>query len=429
MEKQRIYVVLAALLFLAGCKGGGYDGQLLGSLDRPSWAITIPYGMVYVKSGTLHIGQSDEDINNSLMQRSKSVSIQGFFIDETEITNNEYRQFVEWTRDSIAHTILGGDYMTEKAETGEPLVNWDEQIDWYDPDVQTQLETMYYPEDQRILGRKEIDPRQLNYVYYWTDFKEAARDANNKYGSAEGSDFDRTTVIKEEVVNVYPDTLCWVHDFLYSYNEPFCRNYFWHPSFDNYPVVGVTWKQAMAFSKWRTRLYNDWRVQYGLVSEDEFRLPTEAEWEYAARGGRELSPYPWGGPYMRNKKGCILANFKPGRGDYPDDGGMYTVKADAYFPNDYGIYCMAGNASEWTSSAYYENGYGFEHDLNPDIRYDAQANDPITMKRKVIRGGSWKDVAYFCQTGTRQYEYLDSARSYIGFRDVITFLGRSIDDR
>ena len=107
-------------------------------------------------------------------------------------------------------------------------------------------------------------------------------------------------------------------------------------------------------------MYNDWRVEYGLVSEDEFRLPTEGEWEYAARGGREISPYPWGGPYMRNKKGCILANFKPGRGDYPDDGGMYTVKADAYFPNDYGVYCMAGNVSEWTSSAFYENAYSYE---------------------------------------------------------------------
>src|SRR6187455_3333760 len=105
MEKQRIYVSLVVLLFLASCKGG-YDGQLLGSLDRPSWAITVPYGMVYVKSGTLHIGQSDEDMNNSLMQRTKSVSVQGFFIDETEITNNEYRQFTEWVRDSIAHNIL-----------------------------------------------------------------------------------------------------------------------------------------------------------------------------------------------------------------------------------------------------------------------------------------------------------------------------------
>lgn len=427
MRSHRLGVVIAALL-LTACRGG-YEGQLLGSLNRPYWSVTIPYGMVYVKSGTLHIGQSDEDISNTLIQRAKQVSIQGFFIDETEITNNEYRQFVEWVRDSIAHTILGGDYMTEKAETGEPIVNWRQRIDWSDPEIQEQLSSMYYPEDQRILGRKEIDVRQLNYVYYWVDFKEAARDVNNKYAQAEGNDFDRTLVIKSEVINVYPDTLCWVHDFLYSYNEPFTRNYFWHPAFDNYPVVGVTWKQAMAFSKWRSRFYNDWRVANGLVMEDEFRLPTESEWEYAARGDREIAPYPWGGPYMRNKKGCILANFKPGRGNYPDDGGMYTVKVDAYFPNDYGIYCMAGNVAEWTSTAFFENAYSFYHDLNPDIRYDAKPDDPITMKRKVVRGGSWKDVAYFCQTGTRTWEYQDSAKSWIGFRNVLTFLGRSIDDK
>ena len=131
---------------------------------------------------------------------------------------------------------------------------------------------------------------------------------------------------------------------------------------------------------------------------------------------------------MRNKKGCILANFKPGRGDYPDDGGFYTVKVDAYFPNDYGLYNMAGNVSEWTSTAFYENSYSFVWDLNPDIQYNAQNSDAITLKRKVIRGGSWKDIAYYCQTGTRNYEYQDSAKAYVGFRDVITFLGRSIND-
>ncbi|MBA2406383.1 MAG: SUMF1/EgtB/PvdO family nonheme iron enzyme [Chitinophagales bacterium] len=423
MLKKHSYLILGVVAFLASCKGG-YNGQLLGSLDRPGWNVTVPYGMVYIKSGYLHIGQSDQDINNALAQRSKAISVQGFFMDETEITNNEYRQFVEWVRDSIAHTLIGEDYMVENEETGEEKVNWDVDIDWEDPELQDALSELYFPEDQRILGKKEIDPRKLNYVYYWVDFKEAARDVNRH-----NPDFDRTSVIKEELVNVYPDTLSWVHDFAYSYNEPMTRNYFWHPSFDNYPVIGVSWSQAMAFSKWRTRLWDDYLTVGGDATNDEFRLPTEAEWEYAARGGRELAPYPWGGPYMRNKKGCILANFKPGRGNYPDDGGMYTVKADAYFPNDYGLYNMAGNVSEWTSSAFYENGYQFEHDMNPDIRYDAEAGDPITMKRKVIRGGSWKDIAYMCQVGTRNYEYQDTAKCYVGFRDVITFLGRSIDDR
>jgi sulfatase modifying factor 1 len=421
MFKARKLLLLAFVAFIAACSGG-YNGQLLGVLDRPEWTTIIPYGMVYIPAGTLHIGQNDEDMNNALVQPSKAVSQVGFFMDATEITNNEWRQFVYWVRDSIAHKTIGGDHLLNEGEPNEHI-NWNEKIEWNDDQTQETLAPMYVPDNQKILGKKEIDTRKLNYVYYWIDFKEAARDVNRN-----NPDFDRTTVIHNEIVNVYPDTLCWVHDFTYSYNEPMTRNYFWHPAYDNYPVVGIKWKQAMAFGKWRTRLWNDYQTQHGQVINDEFRLPTENEWEYAARGGRQLAPYPWGGPYMRNKKGCILANFKPGRGDYADDGGYYTVKADAYFPNDYGLYCMAGNVAEWTSTAYFENSYHFVHDMNPDMTYNAQDSDPITLKRKVTRGGSWKDIAYFCQTGTRNYEYQDSSKSYIGFRDVLFFLGRSIND-
>ncbi len=422
IKLSRCFLIGIVCLF-AACNGG-YNGQLLGVLDRPEWNTIVPYGMIYIPSGTLHIGQSDQDINNALIQKPKSISIQGFFMDETEISNNEYRQFVEFVKDSIAHKILGGDYLID-----DNAVNWHEKIDWEDEEVQDNLASLYTPENQRILGRKEINTKLLNYVYYWVDFKTAAKEENRTSGSnPHNSDFDRSSVIMTEIVNVYPDTLCWVHDFTYSYNEPMTRNYFWHPAFDNYPVVGVDWKQVTAFSKWRTRFWNDFRTELGDVINDEFRLPTESEWEYAARGGRDISPYPWGGPYMRNKKGCILANFKPGRGDYPDDGGFYTVKVDAYFPNDYGLYNMAGNVSEWTSTAFYENSYSFVWDLNPDIQYNAQNSDAITLKRKVIRGGSWKDIAYYCQTGVRNFEYQDSAKAYVGFRDVLTFLGRSIND-
>ena len=138
--------------------------------------------------------------------------------------------------------------------------------------------------------------------------------------------------------------------------------------------------------------------------------------------------YPWGDPYVRNAKGCLLANFKPGRGNYPEDGGQYTVKADAYYPNDYGLYNMSGNVSEWTSSAFVENAYSFIHDMNPDIQYNALESDPDTYKRKVIRGGSWKDIAYFLQVSTRHWEYQDTTKSYVGFRCVLPFQGRSIND-
>ena len=204
------------------------------------------------------------------------------------------------------------------------------------------------------------------------------------------------------------------------------RNYFWHPAFDDYPVVGINWKMAKSFCYWRGKI---WDMYAGdNITTEDFRLPTEHEWEYAARGGREESPYPWGAYYTRNAKGCLLANFKPGRGNYPEDGGLYTVKADGYYPNDYGLYCMAGNVAEWTETAYYENAYSFMHDLNPDIRYDAKEDDPQTAKRKVIRGGSWKDVAFFLQTSTRSWEYQDTTKCYVGFRCVLTFLGRSIND-
>ena len=257
------------------------------------------------------------------------------------------------------------------------------------------------------------------FEYEWYDWQRAAHDRGRS---------PRASFIRRKKINIYPDTLVWIRDFAYSYNEPMTRNYFWHPAFDDYPVVGVDWHMANAFCYWRTKLWNAYQTyQDGVVSED-FRLPFEHEWEYASRGGHDMAPFPWGGYYIRNSKGCLLANFKPGRGNYPEDGGLYTVKADAYFPNDYGLYNMAGNVSEWTATAYYENAYAFIHDLNPDIRYDAKAEDPEAYKRKVIRGGSWKDVMFFLQTGTRHWDFEDTTKSYIGFRCALTFLGRSIND-
>lgn len=421
-----LVVVLAAVLLNTGCNSSAWDdyrGQLLGVQDRPKWEPINPYGMVYIPSGFLHIGPSDQDVNNSLVQRSKAVSVQGFYMDDAEITNNEYRQFVFWVRDSIAHTLLGQFEDQGDNKTEQPVIDWSQDIGWDDPDNRTKLQEMFLPASETYYGRESIDPRGLIFTYRWVRWKDAASKTDNP-------DLDKSIseYISEESVHVYPDTLVWVRDFTYSFNEPMTRQYFSHPAFDDYPVVGVNWKQANAFASWRTGFWNNWRINHKEVIVDDFRLPTETEWEYAARGGREDAPYPWGGPYVRNTKGCYLANFKPGRGNYPEDGGYYTVKVYSYAPNDYGLYNMAGNVSEWTSSAYAENAYAFIHDEDPDYRYDADENDPPAMKRKVIRGGSWKDISYYIQTGTRHWEYQDTAKSYIGFRCCMTFLGRSMSD-
>src|SRR6202000_3207861 len=126
--------------------------------------------------------------------------------------------------------------------------------------------------------------------------------------------------------------------------------YFSHPAYRNYPVVGVNWRQERAFTVWRSRYNEAYTNHRHLAYSSDYELPSEAEFDDAARGGRIGTDYPWGGPYIKNAKGCLMANFKPGRGNYADDGGAYTVNVRSYFPNDYGLYNMAGNVAEWSSS-------------------------------------------------------------------------------
>ncbi len=415
--KNTLFITVAVLaLILSGCgkfgksKGLPKDGQVYGVAPTGKYSLPKPPGMVYIPPGTFHMGPSDEDVNYAFTARNKQVSISGFWMDATEITNNEYRQFTKWVTDSIAGRLLN---LVKQGGEGTEELDWAKvaQIKWNDKATLEKLDAMIVTPDNRIFGKKEFDALKIVYHSEVFDFKEAAK--------RENANVARGKFIVKYDIPVYPDTLVWVRDFSYSYNEPMAKQYFSHPAFGNYPVVGVTWKQATAFCEWRTQYLNSFLQSKSRATESPFRLPTEAQWEYAARGGRSQAPYPWGGPYLRNRKGCLMANFKPGRGNYPEDGGFYTVRADAYWPNDFGLYNMAGNVAEWTSSLYYEGGYNFQHDMNPDIRWNAKDQDPPRMKRKVIRGGSWKDVGYFLQVSTRAYEYQDTAKAYIGFRSVI----------
>lgn len=433
--KRTIFYCLSLVIFglsLYSCKSTGANGQVIGVQNRPEWQNEQPIGMNYVKAGQLFVGQADEDINMSMYQRPKSVTIAGFYIDDTEITNNEYRQFVHWVRDSIAHLAL--DHIYEDPITGVEKIDWVNYppVDYstMSPDAE-ELEFMYYAPEERINGKRELDVRKLLYSWDWIDKTKVAR------LSAEEAHEMRAELIERDTVMVYPDTLVWMRDFQYAYNEPMSEGYFSHPAYDDYPVVGVTWKQAKAFTTWSSQFWDIARSNENAgrkkkrqiyVDAPDFRLPTEYEFEYAARGGRISSTYPWGLNYLRNGKGCLLANFKPGRGDYAADGGFYTVSVGHYNPNDFGLYDMAGNVSEWTESQFVENAHSFIHDMNPSITYDAQDDDPITWKRKVVRGGSWKDIGYYLQTGVRDFEFQDSAKSYIGFRRVVSFRGRTLTD-
>lgn len=414
-----LLVAASASLIITSCGINQENGELTGALGRKPFRQYVPLGMVYIPNGSFHMGQSDQDIASSQVTPNRQVTVSSFYMDDTEITNNEYRQFVNKTRDSIAHKLIGGDHIIT-TDDGRELINWRKRIKYGDPDLAEALADLYYTEEDRVFGRKEFDVRKFIYHAEWFDFREASVKTNR--------DKPRSTFIKKDDVPIYPDTLVWLQDFTYAQNEPMVEKYFWHPAFDDYPVVGVSWRQARAFCVWRTKLIEDFSYKIGEAPPNRFELPTEVQFEYASRGGRKGADYPWGGPYIRNSRGCLLANFKPGRGNYWDDGGNYTVKGTSYFPNDYGLYNMSGNVAEWTSSAYDESAAVFTHDLNPTYSYEAKADEPEVMKRKTIKGGSWKDIGYYIQNGSRSYEYQDTAKAYVGFRCVMAYLGRSIED-
>jgi formylglycine-generating enzyme required for sulfatase activity len=437
---------LILIILLSGC-GSSNNGELTGVQGRKKFFEPEPFEMAFIPAGNFMMGPSDQDAVWAMNSISKSVTVDAFWMDQTEITNNKYRQFVYYVRDSILRTKLGNAsvpdreyFMVDKeGNVIEPnVINWEEKIDPREETTKATIDEMYYPPEERFNGKKQTDIRKLNYSYFWVDYQQAAKstykyDYTNSTGKYEGqvtnldgtrTDVkDRSSFIKHNIINIYPDTLCWIRDFTYSFNDPQASLYFWHPSFDDYPVVGVSWVQATAFSIWRTSYMNTALRKNGVADVHEYRLPLETEWEYAARGGLDLSMYPWGGPYTRNYKGCFLANFKPLRGNYIDDGNVYAGKVGSYEPNEYGLYDMSGNVSEWTCCAYSPSAYIFQHDLQPNYEYNAKPQDPPVMKRKVIRGGSWKDIAYFLQTSARDYEYQDSTKSYVGFRNVRSYIG------
>lgn len=424
INKNTFLLLFMASLFL-GCKGTkNTNGELIGVKLNRFKENTTPYGMVLIPGGTFIMGQSDEDITFSQTSQNRQVTIAPFYMDDTEISNSEYRQFVFWVRDSILVTDYLGDpsyFIDNPANPSERFIDWNKVnrvSPWKsnDPSVQQKIANIYYQGEDRIFGRNELDVRLMKYNHEWYDLQEAIKNRNNP-------NMKRSDFIMRDVVSIYPDTTVWLADFSFAANEPLVMGYFSHPSYEEYPVVGVTWKQAQAFNSWRTQLFNNYANKSRRQPRLNYELPTEAEWEYAARAGKIGTQFPWGGPTARNARGCLMANFKSGRGSYMDDGGAYTLPVYAYFPNDYGLYNMAGNVSEWTQSSYNESAYSFVHDMNPTYTYNAKKGDHEALKRKVIRGGSWKDVGFFLQNGTRQYEFQDTAKSYIGFRSVTRYVG------
>ena len=472
--KKIVFLTTAALISLSmiscmspqGGMGTAQGGEVTG-IHGSAINELAPYGMVLIQRGSIKVGDERNDTLWGTGAPSKNISVEAFWMDETEVSNAKYRQFVYWVRDSIirerlADPAYGGDetFKITEDEFGEPItpyLNWKKPIPWKKPteDELRAIESVYVTNP--ITGEKTLDASQMNYRYEEYDYTQAALRKNRikpeernrntdipvdynavitiskdtAYIDDEGNIIRETInrqlssvyydFLNTYIVNIYPDTTCWINDFPNANNESYLQYYFNHPKYDNYPVVGVSWEQANAFCAWRTSyLLRGMGAQAKWIQR--YRLPSEAEWEFAARG-KNGGRFPWEQSDTKSDQGCYYANYKPGEGNYTKDGSLITSACGIFSANSNGLYDMAGNVAEWTSTVYTDAGVLHMSDINPDLKYRAAKEDPYSMKKKTIRGGSWKDPVKYIQGATRSYEYQNESRSFIGFRCVRSYSG------
>lgn len=318
-------------------------------------------------------------------------------------------------------------------------------------------------QEQDIMGFRDNVERTVTIASFYMDETEVT---NVDYKEFLFNMAKRDGVSTDSIQKLEPNENVW--DGTMSYNDVYATYYFRYPGFNFYPVAGVSWTQANAYSEWRTAYVNELErkkneldstltkgqlIERGAVFPD-YRLPNEAEWEFAAKamiGTQYMDEnqengriYPWDGrgprnPYnikRKSRQGDFLANFKRGRGDYAgiagsvsNDGEIIPTNVYDFPANDFGLYNMAGNMNEWVQDVYRPLSFQDFDDLNPlrkDGVYDQEDTYNTTLiddNYRVYKGGSWRDVAYWLAPGTRRFMHQDSSSNHIGFRCAMIAVG------
>ncbi|WP_346236362.1 formylglycine-generating enzyme family protein [Niabella insulamsoli] len=393
--------VLAYLVIFISLLANAQKGQRLKKLvgKKSDISSTLPLSVIEIPTGTFVMGDETDTSSVLKKEQSKPVLISGFYISQTEVTNAQYKEFVHWVRDSIAARMLGGEYVTIVA--GDTAVNWKNasKINYANPEIMSQLGDLLLDPAKTINNKRTIDPSKLVYLLQGFNYQEAAKKENKNRAPSE--------FIYKYAVPIYPDTLCWMRDFGYSNNEQMAVGYFASAKYQNYPVVGVSWNQANAFCDWMTKQkINTYQNKNRLAEGGKCRLPTEAEWAYAAslNSAEEV---------QQQDENSEAPN------DLRAEGKIFPVYVNDRKKGKAGLYNMKDNVSEWMVTSYYEGGENFQNRFNPDIQFGTPESQSKFQRRKVIRGGSWKDSPSLTTSKNRSYEDMDATHSYIGFRVVV----------
>jgi formylglycine-generating enzyme len=450
--------------------------------------LAAPPGMVYVPGGSTIIKYSQSSTDSNAV---KKVSMSSFFMDKTECTNQQYRQFTEWVIDSVAVTMFLKDdiYFKEESIKTEDTAAKDSiaklngsikrHINW----AKVNHKKIFGSTDPEMMGKlapMRDENGEIKKEYYTFNTKFLKATSNNPKQKAGEYVY--------EGVNIYPDEKIWAKDLTNAQVDVLVENYFTTPPYDDYPVVGINWKQARAYTYWRSCTAGafldvaDYMKFYKLT----FSLPTEAQWVYAAgqdmkavsdrestigsfgMDREEVSKDNSGDNVVKEVDTTItkvadtttgkavaardtvkvvdladstlvakdevglLENFKQDEGVYTKDGACFTLPVMAYSPNEFGIYNMVGNVAEWVIDAYSPSTFAFVSDVNPTLLYDADSLDGPAMRRKVVRGGSFMSPAKALSPYARDFELQENAHCYIGFRCVMAapeILGTSVSTR
>ncbi len=390
---MRYSFLFAVLLLIVNASYGQKKATRLKKLVSKNSEVssTAPLQMIEIPTGT-YTPQRPGDSLSGEKENVKPVLISGFYISQTEVTNAQYKEFVNWVRDSIAAKMLGGTYI-EVSQANDTTINWKNasKINYSDPEIVSKLPGIFLDPSRTIGQRRQLDPEKLVYLMEGFNYTEAAKKENAGRNPNE--------FIYKYIVPVYPDTLSWMRDFGYSNNEQMAISYYDSPKYQNFPVVGVSWIQANAFCDWLTKhKINTQQSKNKIAEGGKARLPTEAEWDYAAK----------------------LNSFENDKtGDEAKIERIFPTYVLAGNKGKIGLYNMADNVSEWTLTSYYEGARNFQNRFNPDIQWGTPDSKSTSQRRKVVRGGSWKDSPVLLTPHNRSYDDMGATHSYLGFRIVV----------